>query len=443
MGKKRKRNNNLDIYTGEQGYSDYYTSRNLNTSQTQYETVQVHRQGDKLISVSKKGKWLIFLLVVLFAVLVFGGYFIYTQVLGTMGIVTKGDTITKELGDTVTVSRSEFLEEGQMNSFALKQIALDTPLTVDDKYDYDPDTHIVKTKDNECLAVGEYIVRIRLGSQEKVVMLEVVDTTAPKFTGLQDELTVEANAQDLDFKDFFAVSDFDEYTVDIEGKYDLGKEGTYKIEVVAKDASDNENRQPLTLKVLSAKEVSKTKGSTLSKTLDGKTPVSEETEKQIVNGKLSGVENPIGFEKNPISKGTYSNPETQKKVEEEKKRKEQEDKEAKERENNHSNNDNGGNYSNNTGTYNNGGYSNNTQTQTQTQTQKPNIKVGPKPQGDYVDEKGVLHTDLFTTMEGAKKLQDWYLAQGIGCKLGGGFNPKTNEVIQSYDYHMLYIVVPD
>lgn len=447
---KRKKKTNIDIYTANEGYQtqDYYDSKSL-TSRNSSEVRRVRVESEpqeKLISISAKGKWLLFGILFSLILLAGLGYFVYSEVIGTSDLILKSDTIEAELGTEVVLDTNLVLNKQAMNQWAVGKVALDTGLTVDNKYDYDEATKVVKTKGKGYLGVGEYPIRVRLGSQEKLVMLVVKDTTNPKITGLSDSLTVEENAQNLKIEDFFTVSDFTKTTVEMNGKYNLKKAGEYPITIIARDESGNEVSQPLTLRVLASKEAQKNPDK-LSQTIEGKVPVSASTEKLIVAGKLTSIPQPIGYEGNEIKKGQYSNPEVQKKVEEEKRRKEEEAK-AKEQEEKNNQNNNYNNNQNNNSNSNNNNYqgtnqnsnqatNNNNNTQTYTPSKKP---AGPKPVGDYVDDKGVRHPDLFTTVDGARQLMKWYQAQGYATRLAGGYDPDTGEYLGSWDGRMLYKV---
>lgn len=449
---KRKKKSNIDIYTANQGYQaqDYYESKSLtgkNTSEVRRVRVGSEQQ-EKLFSVSSKGKWVLFGLLVGLVLLGGLGYFLYSEVIGTSDIILKSDTIEAELGTDIVLDTDLVLNTQAMNKWAVGKVGLDTALTVDGKYDYDSTSKIVKTKGMGYLMEGEYPIRVRLGNQEKLVMLVVKDTTNPKITGLSDTLTVEQNAQALKIESFFTVSDFNKTQVKIDGNYDLKKAGEYTINVVAEDTSGNKISQPLTLRVLSSKEAQQSPEK-LSQTVEGTTPVSLATEKKIVAGKLSDISNPVGYEGNEIKKGTYSNPDTQRKLEEEKRRKEAEAKakeEAKETQSqgNTANNNNNNNYTPNQG---NQGYNGNTnQNQGNTGTSNytpPKRNTGSKPVGDYVDEHGKRHYDLFTTVEGARALMKWYKNNGQGARMAGGCDLVTGEYLGSYDGKMLYKVYPE
>lgn len=445
---KRKKKSNIDIYTANQGYQaqDYYESKSLtgrNTSEVRRVRVESEPQ-EKLFSVSAKGKWVLFGLLAGLVLLGGLGYFIYSEVIGTSDIIVKSDTIELELGTDIVLDTDLVLNTQAMNKWAVGKVGLDTALTVDGKYEYDKTTKIVKTKGKGYLLEGEYPIRVRLGNQEKLVMLVVKDTTNPKITGLSDTLTVEQNAQALKIESFFTVSDFNKTQVKIDGNYDLKKAGDYKVNVVAEDTSGNKISQPLTLRVLTSKEAQKSPDK-LSQTVEGNTPVSLATEKMIVAGKLSDISNPVGYEGNEIKKGTYSNPETQRKLEEEKRRKEAEAKAKDEVKENQSqgNTTNNNNYNYTQNQENNGNTNQNQGNAGNSNYTQPKKNTGPKPVGDYVDENGKRHYDLFTTVEGARALLSWYKNNGQGARMAGGVDPLTGEYLGSHDGKMLYKVYPE
>lgn len=448
MSRNKKRPPNMDSnpnygYNIYNPYDNHYTRSNLRDSgASQKVKVQVaDPEESKLISISKKGKFLLLGILLLIVTLCAGGYFLYLQIIGSEELLLKGDNIPVEVGAEIRLEPSLFVDTNGVSILAQQSITLNSSLMTEDKYEYNSDTKVVKTAGRGYLDVGEYPVKIIMGSQEKVAVLKVQDTKVPTITGINDDLVVEAKAQALKLEDYYTISDITKCTSKIEGDYDLQKAGEYAVEIVAKDESGNEMRKPITLHVLSASAVAKDGGASLMQTIDGNTPVSKETEKKIVAGKIKGITSPTGFEKNKISKGVYSDP-----VEQAKAKAQEEIKKAQEEALKASKEGKGGQTSSNyqTSQTNQNYPANQTSRPNNSISQTPKKATGPKPQGDYVDEKGVLHTDLFTSHAGAKSLMNWYQANGQGSRLAGGYDEVTGESLMSKDGRVyLYKVYPN
>lgn len=119
-----------------------------------------------------------------------------------------------------------------------------------------------------------------LGEEETVQgKLILEDTTAPKFIGDYEKLTVEQDVDDLAFEKFFTITDKSEYSVHIEAKsVKLNKAGRYKIKVIVTDDQGNKTVKEVTVQVVPSKDVWDGKEK-LSEYTDGTVPMTEETRK--------------------------------------------------------------------------------------------------------------------------------------------------------------------
>lgn len=103
-------------------------------------------------------------------------------------------------------------------------------------------------------AIGEKYQSITLTSQLGTtktieVAYEVEDTTSPSIEG-EGELSFEAGTE-TDLLSHYHAEDNSKQDAElsVEGDYDLGTAGEYNINIVAKDASGNETKKPVTLKI--------------------------------------------------------------------------------------------------------------------------------------------------------------------------------------------------
>ncbi|MBO5530615.1 MAG: hypothetical protein J5970_04380 [Bacilli bacterium] len=117
------------------------------------------------------------------------------------------------------------------------------------------DTIISKDKDIDTTTLGvqhlKIVYKTRLGKKETLEFsINVIDTTKPVIK-CKDVIEVEVDAQDIkiDTED----NSKDDVIITIDGDYDLGKEGEYKITVVATDKSGNKATKKVTLKVTAPK----------------------------------------------------------------------------------------------------------------------------------------------------------------------------------------------
>lgn len=103
--------------------------------------------------------------------------------------------------------------------------------------------------------VGKFKVTAKLLYEDKEynydVNYQVVDTVAPIFISYSSSRTVLINTDVYPCEDIVYADNYDNKpTCSIEGFYDLTKVGTYNVEYVIKDNSDNEKRQDLKIKVV-------------------------------------------------------------------------------------------------------------------------------------------------------------------------------------------------
>lgn len=145
-----------------------------------------------------------------------------------------------EYGDPVSMEPKEFLSE-DVEKNVLNSVQLTSELMSNSKkYDFDKKNFTVTTKDKKYLDVGEYEVNISYSKESKDIPFEVKDTTAPTFKDFKNEIKVKKNEKNVDLKKFFKATDLSEMTITITGDVDFTEDGTYPIEVIAKDKYGNE-----------------------------------------------------------------------------------------------------------------------------------------------------------------------------------------------------------
>lgn len=117
------------------------------------------------------------------------------------------------------------------------------------------DKIITKDKKLDTTTLGVQNLKIeyktRLGKKETYnFKINVIDTTKPTIE-CKDIIEVEIDSTDIDIKT--KDNSKDDVIVAVEGDYDLGKEGEYKVTIIATDKSGNKATKKVTLKVTGSK----------------------------------------------------------------------------------------------------------------------------------------------------------------------------------------------
>lgn len=117
------------------------------------------------------------------------------------------------------------------------------------------DKIITKDKKLDTTTLGVQNLKIeyktRLGKKETYnFKINVIDTTKPTIE-CKDVIEVEIDSTDIDIKT--KDNSKDDVIVAVEGDYDLGKEGEYKVTIIATDKSGNKATKKVTLKVIGSK----------------------------------------------------------------------------------------------------------------------------------------------------------------------------------------------
>ena len=177
-------------------------------------------------------------------------------------------------------------------------------------------------------------------NKEEAITIKVQDTTKPNLKkDFPKEIRVEQNAEGIEWSKYFQdtdgncpyAEDLQPIKVSVQNKnVNLSKEGEYSITVIVQDKSGNRSEKEVKVVVIASKMVQKGQGSELTPYRTGYTPISEQTEKLVVEKGLK-INSPIVNGK-VCKKGQYSTDKKQKEyktrlkklAEEERKRKEKE-----------------------------------------------------------------------------------------------------------------------
>lgn len=167
----------------------------------------------------------------------------------TNTIILKSDIFTYELGEEISADVSDYLKDADstknINEYKI----------VTDDFDI-VDKMLVINKDGE--KVGDYNINIVYEKLSKNVIIKVVDTTSPEFTTFDENIKIEQTSEELDLTKKFETSDLSEVEITLEGEYDLTKEGSYEINVIATDSSGNKSEKKSTITVYKKEVIKET-----------------------------------------------------------------------------------------------------------------------------------------------------------------------------------------
>lgn len=263
-----------------------------------------------------------------------------TKLLGVLGLATTlltgcantsnaqndnvKDVVIVELGTKNEVKVDQFMKNGKVS----EDVKLDILLP--------KNFNEIKTYEGKLTTKGSFNRTV-----ETPVKVVVQDHTAPVFRkDMPDQITVEQNVVNVQWCKYFLscqcqspyVEDYQTYTLNVEGtdKVDIKKAGEYEVVVIARDRSGNESRKNVKVKVVESKKVvSGKKKEKLTSYVNNETPISEKTEKEIVEKGVKIESQKTTVDGKEVKKGKYSTKEKQKayekkKAEAEKKRKQEE-----------------------------------------------------------------------------------------------------------------------
>ncbi|MGX8852067.1 hypothetical protein [Amedibacillus sp. YH-ame10] len=156
-----------------------------------------------------------------------------------------------ELGDSISTKAETYLAKDTK-----KNISKDASVSFDENklYTADKKMGVLKPSSGEYLPVGKYNGSVKYQDNKKDFIVEIKDTTAPKFIDFKEEISIEVGSE-VKLEDYFKAEDLSQVTISInKDKLDLTKEGSYEIQVIAADQYKNKKTKKATAKV-TAKEV--------------------------------------------------------------------------------------------------------------------------------------------------------------------------------------------
>lgn len=155
-------------------------------------------------------------------------------------LFVKNDTVTIELGNSVSIRPQDYLDKNKTDEDAYKNCQLTSSILKNqDEYTVTTDKKIV-SKDKNYLNVGEYKFKITYLSQSQTITVNVVDTTKPVFEIFTKNIEVEAETKEIKWTDYYQATDLTEVKINVDDSdVDLNKAGIYKIKVTATDIDEN------------------------------------------------------------------------------------------------------------------------------------------------------------------------------------------------------------
>jgi len=103
---------------------------------------------------------------------------------------------------------------------------------------------------SEYPSVGEYVVKVKYKNQVKEVIVTVEDTTKPVFKDFNKDINIYTGEQ-VDWNTLFVADDLSDVTISVDdSNIDYSKAGTYQIEVVATDSSNNSVSETANLNII-------------------------------------------------------------------------------------------------------------------------------------------------------------------------------------------------
>ena len=205
-----------------------------------------------------------------------------------------------ELGEKYTLKVEDFVDKTKTDVDKV-EVKIDLP----------------KTFDKEGSYKGVLSVKGLFSTKEEPIEVVCKDTVAPTFTDkLPKEIKVEQNAKGIEWLKYFdektMATDLQEVTLSVSGenKVNLAKAGEYSITATATDKSGNKAETKVSVIVVASKMVQK--GQELTAYRTGQTPISESTEKAVVEKGLTVGTGKVLVNGKEASKGSYSTDKKQK-----------------------------------------------------------------------------------------------------------------------------------
>lgn len=164
-----------------------------------------------------------------------GGYMFLNQ----NDLVLKSKEITSEYGEVLSSDVKSYLNTDKSDKDAMEKAVLDL-------------TGVSQVADEGYPSLGKHTIKVTFGDESHEVLVNVVDTTKPKFKDFKEEVEFvrDCKVSAEEFSKMFTADDLDTTTVTVDdSKVDYTKEGEYTATVKAIDGSKNEVTQDIKVKI--------------------------------------------------------------------------------------------------------------------------------------------------------------------------------------------------
>lgn len=164
-----------------------------------------------------------------------GGYMFLTQ----NDLVLKDDEMVIEYGQPLSSNALDYLNVDKSNKDAVNFAELDF-------------SGVKLAENKKYPSLGEHTIVIKSNDESHEVLVNVVDTTKPKFKDFKEEVEFVRDCKPSaeEFSKMFTADDLDTTTITVDdSKVDYTKEGEYVATVKAIDGSKNEVAQDIKVKI--------------------------------------------------------------------------------------------------------------------------------------------------------------------------------------------------
>jgi len=194
----------------------------------------------------KKKVFIILITVIILIVFLVGLNVLFKD---TDNIKLKDNKFIFELGEEISAEASYYVEDADstknINNYKLSSKSLKIK------------KNKFVLKDEDIVNVGQYEVEIIYKKTSQKFIIEVVDSTPPKFIKFEEKIKYEQNTDILELESKFEATDLTDVSIMIEGRYDSTIPGEYEIEVVAIDQSGNKTSKKSLIEIVKKEEPKK------------------------------------------------------------------------------------------------------------------------------------------------------------------------------------------
>lgn len=236
---------------GEQQRS-YYGEPQSQTQEGQGDWDEMPMTGDDIKEPAKPEKpWykepkfigMIIGIVVLLILGIWGGFKLFGG--QSNDFTLENDTVTAELEKDMTLNLEDFFGSN-MSKEGLKEVTV----TPDAKLNYNKNSKKLTTKGKDRVYPGTYSLEFNYKKEKAKATLIIEDTVAPEISGKDSVVFGVGKYSDKALIDMFDIKDEAETQVSVDTfAQNLLKEGTYKADITAIDASKNKTTKNVTITV--------------------------------------------------------------------------------------------------------------------------------------------------------------------------------------------------